>query len=78
MGKSLLWINSSILTYYMDGQLLDTYTIEHPDNWNDAPLRFISYAIVGGGGESINEYRDRPLTDTEIDQLIIGGFQFDK
>ena len=67
--------DTAILTYYMDGQLLDTYTIEHPDAWNDAPLMFISYAIVGGGGESIEEYRDRPITDLEIDQLIIGGFQ---
>ena len=70
--------DTAILTYYMDGQLLDTYTIEHPDVWNNAPLMFISYAIVGGRGISNADYQDRSLTSIEIDQLIIGGFQFDK
>ena len=56
--------------YYVDGQLVDTYTPTHAQEWDQAPLQFMIYSMTS------LMYNDGVQTGTEfeIDEFIIGGF----
>ena len=59
--------------YYVDGQLMDTYTPLHANDWDNAPLQLIIYCMNGKGLHvplDINA-----STKFELDQYIIGGFK---
>jgi hypothetical protein len=56
--------------YYVDGQMVATFTPVHVEDWNQAPLRLIIYSLSAQnetGGE-------KTATRFEMDQVIIGGF----
>ena len=60
-------------SYYIDGQLVETYTPVHASAWNQAPLQLSIYSIG-------NKYAFPPgqaLADTqfEIDQVVVGAFK---
>jgi len=59
--------------YYIDGQLVDTYTPVHASEWNQAPLQLMIYAI----GNKYSDPTGKGVTDTqfEIDELVVGGFK---
>jgi hypothetical protein len=59
-------------SYYVDGQLVGTFTPEHAMEWKQAPLQFTIYSMNGKGndpaGTGIND------TQFELDEVVIGGF----
>jgi hypothetical protein len=56
--------------YYIDGQLVDTFTPVNAREWEQAPLRLIIYSLngwnVSGGAETSTQF--------EIEELVVGGF----
>jgi hypothetical protein len=58
--------------YYIDGQLVDTYTPVHGSEWDQAPLQLSIYSI----GNKVAELNGNERIDTqfEIDELVMGGF----
>ena len=57
--------------YYVDGQLVATFSPVHAQDWNQAPLRLIVYSLTAlntSGGQ-------KTATRFEIDQIIVGGFK---
>jgi len=57
--------------YYVDGQLVATFSPVHALDWNQAPLRLIIYSLT-----ALNENGgDKTATRFEIDQVVIGGFK---
>lgn len=58
--------------YYIDGQLIDSYSPVHAREWDKAPLQITIYSI---GIKSINP-SSQAMTDTqfEIDEMLVGGF----
>jgi len=57
--------------YYVDGQLVATFTLVHAQEWNQAPLRLIIYSLSAQNENS----GEKTATRFEIDQVIIGGFK---
>jgi hypothetical protein len=58
--------------YYIDGQLVDTYTPVHGSEWNQAPLQLSIFSI----GNKVADLNGNERIDTqfEIDELVVGGF----
>jgi len=56
--------------YYIDGQLVDTYSPVHAREWDQAPLRLIIFSWKGFFEHS----GEQNGTRFELDQFIIGGF----
>jgi len=67
----LLDPKTSILYYYVDGQLIDTHKMQYYEEWKSAPLKLIIYAL--GNGNSNLETKDKVDTQIEIDKIIIGS-----
>ena len=61
---------NSTFQYYIDGQLVDTFTPVHAREWDQAPLRLIIYSLngwnVSGGAQTGTQF--------EMDELVVGGF----
>ena len=59
--------------YYIDGQLVDTYTPVHAIEWDHAPQQLIIYSI---GNKSINPSSEAVTnTQFDIDEIVVGGFK---
>lgn len=61
------------LFFYVDGQLIDTVTMQHYDAWRKAPLMLLVYEYL------VDPIPERPIntpesTQLEIEQVIIGKF----
>jgi hypothetical protein len=54
--------------YYVDGQLIDTYTSPQIQAWESAPLELIIYSLKSSADGA------RVSTQWEIDEIKIGGF----
>jgi hypothetical protein len=57
--------------YYVDGQLVGTYTPLHARDWDQAPLRLIIYSLKG----LFDKSESQTGTRFEMDEFIIGGFK---
>lgn len=63
-------IEESTYYYYVDGQLVDQYTLAHPQEWEQAPLQLIIYSLKA----NINNIENVD-TDFQLDEVNIGGFK---
>jgi hypothetical protein len=59
--------------YYIDGQLVNTYTPVHGSEWEQAPLQLSIYSI----GNKVADLNGKERIDTrfEIDEIVVGGFK---
>ena len=68
----LLNPENGILSYYVDGQFIDSHNMKYYEQWKTAPLVLIIYSLANG--EENQNYITYIDSEIEIDQIIVGGF----
>ncbi len=63
-------VKTATYYYYVDGQLVDTYSPVHAQEWDQAPLQLIIYSMTS----LMNNEGEQADTRFEMDEFIIGGF----
>jgi len=68
----LLNPEDAVLTYYLDGQLIDSHQMKYYEEWKTAPLTLIIRSLADGIQNP--DFIKNMDSEIEIDQIIIGGF----